>query len=264
MPNSLAVIIISKNEAHDIAACLSSVAWADEIIVLDSGSEDATVSIAQQFTTQVYTNTQWQGFGIQKNRALAYAKSTWVLSIDADEVITPALRAEIEQAIQSATHQVYLMPRVSSYCGQYIRHSGWTPDRVARLFKRGSAEFSQDLVHESLQYQAPAALLKNPILHRSYRNLEEVLDKVNHYSSLGAHNAHNKGKKGSLAKALYHAAWAFIRTYLLRLGFLDGAVGLMLAISNAEVTYYRYLKLYFLQRDVHHASLDKNPAHHAD
>ncbi len=246
MHQTLSVILICKNEAHDIDACLASVAWADEIIVLDSGSHDDTLSIVQKYTTNIHSNTDWQGFGVQKNRALALATGDWVLSIDADECVSDALRLEIQQAIKNNKHAIFNIPRLSSYCGQFIRHSGWSPDRVTRLFKRGTAKFSDDLVHERLVFSGRAAQLNTPLTHLTYRNLDEMLLKMNQYSSLGATNAKKNGKRGSLISATAHGVWAFIRTYFLRLGFLDGAIGFMLAVSNAETTYYRYLKLYFL------------------
>lgn len=247
-PPTISIIIISKNEAHDIQDCLESVKWADEIIVLDSGSTDNTCEIAKQYTQQVLTNTDWQGFGVQKNRALAYATSDWVLSLDADERVSDALQSEILAAISTDHAAVYSMPRLSSYCGKFIRHSGWWPDYVARLFKRGSASFSDDLVHERLVFDGVAPQLKHPLTHITYKDLDEVITKINQYSTLGAKNSLQQGKRGSLVRAIAHGLWAFVRTYLLRAGFLDGAEGLMLAISNAETTYYRYLKLYYLKK----------------
>ena len=246
MPPTISVIVVCKNEAHDIDACLASVAWVDEIIVLDSGSHDETLSIAQKYTSNIHSNTDWQGFGVQKNRALALATGDWVLSIDADERVSDALRLEILQAIKNNKHDVFNMPRLSSYCGQFIHHSGWWPDRVSRLFKRDAAKFSDDLVHERLVFADKAAELNAPLTHITYKDLDEMLLKMNQYSSLGATNAQKKGKHGSLISAVAHGFWAFIRTYFLQLGFLDGAIGFMLAVSNAETTYYRYLKLYFL------------------
>ena len=243
---SLSVIIITKNEAHDIRDCLTSVAWADEIIVLDSGSTDETPSIAREFTPNVYSSSDWQGFGIQKNRALAYATKDWVLSLDADERVDAALLKEIQEVLKSSEFDVYFIPRLSSFCGRFIHHSGWRPDYVARLFKRGSASFSNNLVHESLAFTAPAGYLKQSILHLSYQNLDEVLDKMQRYAMLGAKELHARNKRTSLLGAIGHGAWAFIRTYIIRLGFLDGAQGFMLAVNNAETTYYKYLQLYFL------------------
>lgn len=241
---SLSVIVITHNEAHNIEACLHSVAFADEVVVLDSGSTDNTVQIARSLGAHVSASPDWQGFGIQKNRALALAASDWVLSLDADERVTPELRAEIQAVLHTPAFEVYSFPRLSSYCGQSMRHSGWYPDRVTRLFRRRAARFSEDLVHEKMLTSSKIGQLNAVLLHESFRSLEAVLDKVNRYSSAGAQSLLNKGKTASLGSALGHGLWAFIRTYFLRRGFLDGRMGLVLAISNAEGTYYRYLKLW--------------------
>lgn len=244
----LSVIIITKNEAHAISDCLQSVAWADEIIVVDSGSTDSTVAICEQIGAKVTVSDNWPGFGQQKNRALALATQPWILSLDADERVTPELQAEIKQVISNNANASYRMPRRSSYCGQFIEHSGWTPDYITRLFKRGFAKFSDDIVHERLITQHPTQTLKNPLLHVSYDNLEEVLDKINRYSTDGAAMSFARGKTASLTSAVGHGIWAFLRTYFLRLGFLDGKMGFILAVSNAETTYYRYLKLSMLAK----------------
>lgn len=248
---SLSVTVITKNEAHNIEACLRSIAFADEVIVLDSGSTDNTVNIAQSMGADVSSNSDWKGFGVQKNRALALAKSDWVLSIDADERVTPELQAEIFAALETPVFDVYSFPRLSSYCGQYMHHSGWYPDRVTRLFRRHSGCFSDDLIHEKIMTSSKVGLLQSPLLHESFRDLEAVLDKTNRYSTAGAQSLQNKGKTASVSKALGHGMWAFVRTYFFRLGFLDGRLGLVLAISNAEGTYYRYLKLWLCQRGIH-------------
>ena len=246
---SLSVTVITKNEAHNIEACLRSVAFADELVVLDSGSSDDTVQRALSMGAIVNVNADWQGFGIQKNRALDLTSSDWVLSIDADECVPPQLQAEIRAALEAPAFDVYSFPRLSSYCGQDILHSGWHPDRVIRLFRRDSARFSNDLVHEKILTTRQIGQLKSGLLHESFTSLESVLDKVNRYSSASAQALFDKGRNASLGKALGHGMWAFIRTYFLRLGFLDGRMGLVLAISNAEGTYYRYLKLWLLRRN---------------
>ena len=246
---SLSVTVITKNEAHNIEACLRSVAFADELVVLDSGSSDDTVQRALSMGAIVNVNADWQGFGIQKNRALDLTSSDWVLSIDADECVPPQLQAEIRAALEAPAFDVYSFPRLSSYCGQDILHSGWHPDRVIRLFRRDSARFSNDLVHEKILTTRQIGQLKSALLHESFTSLEGVLDKVNRYSSASAQALFDKGRNASLGKALGHGMWAFIRTYFLRLGFLDGRMGLVLAISNAEGTYYRYLKLWLLRRN---------------
>jgi len=245
----LSVIIITKNEADNIRACLESAAWADEIIVVDSGSSDDTVNICKALGAQVHATTDWPGFGIQKNRALSHATGTWVLSLDADERVTPKLRSEIEAALNDPHgHAAFRMPRLSSFCGRYMRHSGWYPDFVTRLFQRGAARFSDDLVHESLIVNGSVGKFHQPLLHETFHDLEELLMKINQYSTAGAQMLSEKGKSATLKKAISHAAWAFFRTYIIRAGFLDGREGFMLAVSTAESTYYRYAKLMLLNK----------------
>ena len=252
---SISVIIITKNEEQAIQECLSSVSWADEIIIVDSGSTDNTVPISKSFGAKVIVTEDWLGFGIQKNRALALATCNWVLSIDADERVSKELQNEIQEIIKiSEKDTAFRIPRQSSFCGKFIHHSGWWPDYVLRLLpnpkhinnQQNPAKFSNDIVHERLIFEGKISTLNNPIIHFSYSNLEEVLSKMNRYSSDGAAMAYARGEKSSFSKALVHSSWAFIRTYLLRLGFLDGKMGFILAVSNAQTTYYRYLKLMML------------------
>ncbi|MGB4115781.1 MAG: glycosyltransferase family 2 protein [Polaromonas sp.] len=245
---SLSVIVITKNEAHNIQACLQSVLFADQLVVLDYGSTDATVELAKGMGAEVSQSLDWPGFGIQKNRVLELARCDWVLSIDADEQLSAELQAEIRSVLINPPLDVYTFPRLSSYCGQDMRHSGWYPDRVTRLFKRGTAKFSDDLVHEKIITSQAVGHLNEHLLHKSFTSFEAVLDKANRYSTAGAQTLFRQGKKASLGKALGHGLWAFFRTYVLRLGFLDGRMGLVLAISNAEGTYYRYLKLWLMSR----------------
>lgn len=246
---SLSVIVITKNEAHNIEACLHSVPFADQIVVLDSGSTDDTGEIARSLGAEVSVNINWQGFGVQKNRALALANSHWVLSIDADECLSAELQAEIFEVLKTPLFDAYCFPRLSSYCGQYMRYSGWYPDQVTRLFRRDVARFSDDLVHEKLIVKGQVGQMRSHLLHESFKNFETVLDKVNRYSTAGAQSLRDKGKSSSFPTALGHGLWAFIRTYFLKMGFLDGWRGLALAISNAEGTYYRYLKLWLVLLD---------------
>ena len=249
MATSLSVIVITHNESARLRACLESVAFAGEVIVVDSGSTDDTVAIARAMGARVSQTSDWPGFGPQKNRALDLADRDWVLSIDADERVTPQLREQIEAALRAPQFDAYTVNRRSSYCGQYIAHSGWYPDRLLRLFRRGAGRFSDALVHEALQVKGPVGRLEGELLHESYANFEAVLDKMDRYSTAGAQALHRKGVKGSFGKALGHGLWAFLRTYLFKRGFLDGRLGFVLAVSNAEGTYYRYLKLWLLQRD---------------
>ena len=244
----LSVVVITKNEASNIAACLESVGFADEVIVLDNASSDDTLDIARRLGAHVHSTVDWPGFGPQKNRAIALAQSDWILSLDADERLTPGLQAEIEAAIQGDPPAVFSLPRLSSYCGQTIRHSGWYPDPVTRLFRRGHARFSDDVVHERLLTADPVRVFQSPLLHDSFRDFSAVLDKLDRYSTASALALYKKGRRASIATALAHGTWAFIRTYFLRAGFLDGQMGLALAISNAQGSYYRYAKLWWLGR----------------
>lgn len=243
----LSVIVIVKNEAEHIGRCLQSVAWADEIVVLDSGSTDDTVAICRGFTDKVF-QTDWPGFGPQKQRALDKAQGDWVLSIDADEVVTAELKAAIEAAIASGDRDGYQINRLSSYLGKDMRHGGWWPDYVLRLFRREKGRFSDSLVHEQIHVAGTVGRIETPILHESFVNLEEVLHKVDGYSTLNAEMLYRRGRRSSPAIAIGKALWNFFRTYVLKLSLLDGAEGLMLAISNAEGTYYKYAKLWLLQQ----------------
>ena len=245
---SVSVIVITKNEVASIARCLESVSWADEVIVLDSGSTDDTVNICRQYTQHVY-ETDWPGFGPQKNRALECATGDWVLSLDADEWVTPALRDEIRAAVAAPGDiDAFRLPRLSSFCGRFMHHSGWWPDYVVRLFRRVAARFSDDAVHERVIVNGKTGTLREPLMHETFVDLEELLGKMNNYSTLSAQDMHRDGKRSGLPKAVARAAWAFVRTYFLRGGFLDGREGFMLAVATAEGTYYRYVKLLLLQK----------------
>ncbi|RXZ33128.1 glycosyltransferase family 2 protein [Oxalobacteraceae bacterium CAVE-383] len=246
----LSVILITKNEAFHLQACLESVAFADQLVVVDSGSTDNTVEIARGAGAQVIQTADWPGFGPQKNRALAAAEGDWILSLDADERVTPELAAEI-QAILALPQpaEAYEIPRKSWYCGRFIRHAGWTPDYVTRLIRRGSAQFSDDLVHERIIVNGATGRLKMPLLHYSFRNFSQVLNKVDLYSTLSARQRYDRGQRSSVGKAVLHGLATFIRTYIFKRGFLDGWHGLALAISNAEGSYYRYMKLWLLEQD---------------
>ena len=238
----LSVIIITKNEAHNIRACLESVKWADEIIVVDSGSTDETAAICREFTPLVYEH-DWPGFGAQKNRALGYATKEWVLSLDADERVTPGLRAQLADAMSDARHDGFYLPRLSQFCGTFIRHSGWYPDYVLRLFKKSRGRFSDDMVHERVILEGAAGRLSSPLLHYSYMTEADVTRKSEQYATAAALQMHRNGKKATLADAPIRAGWAFVRTYCLRLGFMDGSAGLKIAMMNARTTYLKYQQL---------------------
>lgn len=238
----LSVTIITKNEAANIRACLESVAWADEVIVVDSGSSDATVQICHELGAKVYVH-DWPGFGKQKNRALSYATHEWVLSIDADERVTHELQTQLLKAMITDNKDGFYVPRLSQFCGRFIKHSGWYPDYVLRLFRKTKGKFSDDMVHERVILEGAVGTLTSPILHYSYLNEADVQRKTEQYARAGAMQMFKNGKAAWLADAPLRAAWAFVRTYCLRLGFLDGIAGINIALMNARTTYLKYQQL---------------------
>jgi glycosyltransferase involved in cell wall biosynthesis len=240
---TLGVALITHNAAARLAQCLEALSFADDIVVVDGGSTDGTASIAQAHRARVIVAPDWPGFGPQKNRAVAALSTDWILSVDADEVVSPELASSIRAAIRAPGAAVYAVDRLSSFCGDWVRHSGWYPDWIPRLFRRDTARFSDDLVHERLLFDTPAARLEGKLLHYSYEDFDTVLRKLDAYSSAGARQRCEAGQRGGFGKALGRGAWAFIRTYLLRRGFLDGRAGFMIAVFNAETVYYRFLKL---------------------
>jgi len=246
---SLSVIVITKDEEAVIQRCLESVAWADEIVVVDSGSTDRTQELSRALGAKVHVTSDWPGFGPQKNRARELATGDWILSLDADEWLPSELQTEIRAAVVAPpSHAAFYIPRSSSFCGRFMRHSGWWPDPVLRLFRRGSGHFSDDLVHERLIVEGTVGQLSHPLMHEPFTNLEEVMHKVDRYSSAGAQMMFARGSRSSVTSAVVHGWWAFLRTYLFKVGFLDGREGFILAVSNAQGVYYRYLKAWMLGR----------------
>lgn len=246
---SISVIIITKNAGATLRRCLESVAWANEVVVVDSGSSDDTLDICRELGVKVSVTADWPGFGPQKNRALDAASGDWVFNIDADEWVTPELGEEMRRAAAAANPPAaFALPRRSSFCGRDMKHSGWWPDYVLRLFRRDAARFSDDQAHERLIVSGETRKLKQPLMHEAISDLDQMIAKMNLYSTASARGLHARGRRASIGKALLHGGWAFFRTYVLRLGFLDGREGLMLAIANAEGSYYRYVKLMLLER----------------
>ncbi len=246
----LTAIVITKNEERVIERCLRSLAFCDETLVIDSGSTDRTREIAQSLGARVHVHADWQGFAVQRNRGLRHAQGEWTLMIDAEEWVTEPWQRQIMAAVQDARHAAYRIPRLSSYCGQFMRHSGWWPDHVTRLLRTRTARF-EGAIHERAIVDGSMGSLTEPLMHESFRDLEQVVTKMNAYSTWGAQNLVRQGKRGSLTSALLHGFWSFFRTYVLRAGFLDGKLGLMLAISNAEGAYYKHVKAMLLAQPRH-------------
>ena len=258
----LSVILITKNEASNIEASLRTVVFADEIVVVDSGSTDGTVEIARRLGARVEITSDWPGFGPQKNRALALASHPWVLSIDADERVTPELQAEILAVVQGRGEvNAWEIPRLTQFCGQWIHHCGWTPDHVLRLFRREAARFSNDLVHERvLVGDAPVGRLKTSLLHYSYPTPSHYWRKLEQYSQAWAQQRHQAGQRTSMTRAVAAGMVAFIRSYLFRLGVLDGAMGFAVCTMQAQAAFGKYFALYCLNRTHDSSSASPPPS----
>jgi glycosyltransferase involved in cell wall biosynthesis len=237
----LSAIVISKNEAANIAACLDSLAFCDERIVVDSESADGTVEIAKARGARVVSHP-FDGFGAQKNHALSLTTGDWVLSIDADERVSPALARAVAAAIARADADAYEMPRLSRFLGRAMRHSGWYPDYVLRLFRKERARFSNDVVHERVICEGTIGRLAEPLDHFPVLRLEDAVSRMDRYSTAGAEMFVAAGRRVTFASGITHGLWSFFRAYVWRLGFLDGREGFLLAVVNAEGTYYRYMK----------------------
>jgi glycosyltransferase involved in cell wall biosynthesis len=246
MPN-ISAIVITKNEARNIGACLDSLAFCDERIVVDCGSADATVAIARDRGARVAFH-EWQGFGPQKNFALSLATGAWVLSIDADEWITPDLAAAIMAATEDEEADAWEFPRYSSFCGRPMRHQKLRPDYVLRLFRRGKAEFDNVIVHERVRCDGVVKRLRQPLMHHPVLKLEDALSRMDRYSSASAEKIVSSGRRVSFLTGIGHGLYSFFRIYILRAAFIDGAEGFLLAVANAEGSYYRYMKAWLANR----------------
>jgi glycosyltransferase involved in cell wall biosynthesis len=241
LSTKLSAILIVRNEAHCLERCLHSVApIADEIIVLDSGSTDATVPIARSFGARVEI-TDWPGFGPQKNRALKLARGEWVLAIDADEHLTPNLATSIRAVIEAENVAVngYLIPRLATWCGVPVHHGDWAGKRDLRLFRRLCAHFTDDPVHEQVICQPPFATLDGLMIHDTVATEKEAVEKGRRYAELAAPSLSARGR-GGFSSAVFHGTSTFLRGFLFKGGFLDGTVGWKVALACARGTWLRY------------------------
>lgn len=245
----LSVAVIAKDEAARIGDCLASVAWADEIVVVDSGSTDATCDIARRYTQKVHS-LPWRGFGPQKQAAVDLAAHDWVLSVDCDERVTPELAAEIQRLLaQEALLDAYSIPRRTFLGRKEIRHCGWYPDRTVRLFDRRRARFSESLVHEQVvAAPGPVGKCRGHMLHYSFTGLEHLLEKMNQYTDLSARQMFEQGRRCNVFDLAVRPVAAFIKTYFLRAGILDGIAGLTISATATLSTFVKYVKLRELER----------------
>lgn len=245
---TLSVAMIVKNEAQDLAACLDTVkGWVDEIVILDSGSTDETEQIAEQYGAKFYVNTDWQGFGKQRQLAQQYVTSDYVLWLDADERVTPELKQSILQAVKNdEQNAVYKIGRLSEVFGRQIRHSGWYPDYVVRLYRTTFAKYGDELVHEKVHFPKDANVKKltGDLLHFTYKDVHHYLVKSASYAQAWSIQKAKAGKKASLFDGVTHALGCFVKMYLLKAGFLDGKQGFLLAILSAHSTFVKYADLW--------------------
>ena len=231
---TLSVIIITKNEEVDLPACLKSVSFADEIIIVDNGSTDQTSEIAEQFNVKFFSE-DWHGFGPQKNLSLSKATCDWVFSIDADEVVPNKLATEIKKIVENPVYDGYYIPRATTFCGKKVRFGDWGRDKVLRLFKRGRGKFTNDQLHERVVVTGLTGKLKHSMVHNSVSSIEDAKEKMVNYAQISA-----KGRRGSLLKAISRSGWTFVRSYILLFGWLDGWTGFRVAQLCAKGTYLRY------------------------
>ncbi len=245
----LSAVVITLNEEGNVAAALESVRFCDEVVVVDAGSTDATREIAEAAGARVVVNTPWPGFAAQRNRAAQEARHDWVLAVDADERVTPALRDQIqEERARGFPHAGYRIPRVAFYLGRWIRGTDWYPDRQLRLFDRRRGGWVGSLVHESVRVRGSVARLTAEIEHRPYADISHHMRTIDNYTTLWARQAHAEGMRARRLAPAAGGAWAFFRNYVLRGGVLLGEAGLTVSVLNSYYTYAKLAKLQELAR----------------
>ena len=238
----LSVVIITRDAAAQIVACLKSATFADEIVVVDSGSEDDTVALALANGARVISR-EWEGFGKQKQYAVAQAQHDWVLCLDSDERVTDKLGDSIEAALRMPEFKAYQMPRRNRFMGRYLRHGEGYPDWSLRLFHRSHASWSDDTVHERVETLASVGILKGDLLHESEQGIADYLHKQNGYTTIQARDLHRAGARANAAKLVLSPLIRFIKFYVLRRGFLDGVPGLIHILIGCFNTFSKYAKL---------------------
>jgi glycosyltransferase involved in cell wall biosynthesis len=244
----LSVTIITKNEAADIDAALASVAWADDIVVVDSGSTDDTAAIARARGARVVVRP-WPGYSAQKNYAASIASHDWILSLDADERVTPELASEIRMAIASGPREAaFRIPRVTFHLGRWIRSTDWYPDHQTRLYDRRAAEWTGAYVHEAVAARGPIGQLRGELQHYAYRDVADHLETIDRYTTLAARQMYEAGRRATAIDLALHPVFAFFRNYVVRGGIRDGATGFLISRMNAYYVFLKFAKLWELQR----------------
>ena len=248
--NKLSVTIITYNEEKNIRECLDSVRWVDEIVVLDSYSTDRTEKICREYTDKVFQN-EWLGYGRQKNMCAERAENDWIFNLDADEVVTPELKAELMELLSSTPSlSVYHVPRKNYFGKRWIRYCGWYPDYIVRLYNKKRTRFHHSDVHESVRVDARPGILRGAIKHYTYDNLSDYISRQNRYSSLAAEGMAREGREAHWYDLSLRPIFAFIKAYLLKLGFLEGALGFILSIGHSFYTFLKYVKLWEIKKKV--------------
>lgn len=238
----ISATIITFNEERNVARVIESLRCCDEILVLDSGSNDRTVEIATKLGARV-VECSWHGYAAQKNMAAKLATYDWVLSLDADESLSEALEAEIWQIKKNGPKfDGYTVPRLAQYLGRWILHSGWYPDRKVRLFNKHKARWVGDFVHESVKLEGSVGHLSANVLHFTCDSLSEHLRSMDRYTTLAAQEMVSRGETAGLARLMFDPPWTFLRTYILKAGFLDGPEGLAIAYMAALYNFLKYAK----------------------
>ena len=241
----LSVAVITKNEEEALPDCLRSVSFADDVVMVDSGSTDRTVERAKEHGCRVFVE-EWKGYGPQKQSAIEKCTHDWILVLDADERIPDETRSEIVRAIEGPKADAYSFPRKNHFCGKWIRHGTWGSDEVTRLFRKGAARMSGRLVHETIE-AGSAAKIMVPIFHYPDLSVKGMAKKIDAYSSTSAEQLLSEGKRSSVLKAFSRGLAAFLKCYFLKRGMLDGKEGFIIASYNAIYTYYKYLRLLEIQ-----------------
>jgi glycosyltransferase involved in cell wall biosynthesis len=244
----LSVTVITRNEAHRVADALQSVSWADERIVVDSGSTDDTVAIARAHADRVETR-EWTGYAVQKNFAASLASHDWILSIDADERVGVALGDEIRELLKTEpSAKGYRIPRVTNYLGQWIRSTDWWPDWQLRLYDRRAGEWSRAQVHESVRVRGAVSHLRGELMHHPYADVADHLATINDYTSVAARELYDRGRRSGPLRIIVHTKLAFLRNFVLRGGFRQGSTGLIVSMLNSYYVMVKFTKLWERQR----------------
>ncbi len=257
----LSVTVIALNEEANIGPCLESVSFADEIVVVDTGSQDRTVEVARTFTDRVF-DAPWQGFAGTKNYALNQARMEWVFSLDTDERVPPALKEEILKVVKADGPLAgYRVPRKNYFGGRWIRHLGWYPDYTLRLFRRGQGHFREREVHEEVEVKGPVGNLNTPLEHYTYKNVSDYVTRMDRYAHLAARELAQQGRRPLLGELVWRPFFTFLKLFFLRRGFLEGTQGYTLAVLGSQ---YNFLKYYYLRELLQEADCDAHRSQRQD